>query len=89
MCDWKAEVGLNTLDQAVMDHEFCARVLQSAAVFDQLDVGELAYIEVLYRKMQMSDCRHRERIFKWAKAVTSCKSVSICTRAQERFAGCP
>ena len=40
--------------QAVMDHEFCARVLQCAVVFDQLNVSKLARMELVCRKMQVS-----------------------------------
>ena len=50
---WNAEVAPNTSDQAVMDHEFCAQVLQSAVVFDQLNVSELTCMELV---------RHGERI---------------------------
>ena len=41
-----------------MDHEFCARVLQSAVVFDQLNVSELACMELICRKLQMAEYRH-------------------------------
>ena len=50
---WKAS------DQAVMDHDFCAQVLQSAWFFDQLNASELACSE-------LSACRHRERILSGA-----------------------
>ena len=53
---WKAEVGLNASDKAVMDHEF------SPQVFDQLNVSELACMELIFREMQMPEYRHRERI---------------------------
>ena len=46
-----------------MSHEFCARVLQSAVVFDQLNASELVCMELICRKMQLAEYRHRERIF--------------------------
>ena len=42
---WKAKFGLNTSDQAAVHHEFCARVVQSAVVFDQLCVSVLACVK--------------------------------------------
>ena len=45
-----------------MHLELCARVLQSAVVFDQLTVGELACMELICRNMPMAEYRHRERI---------------------------
>ena len=44
---WTAEVGVNARVQAVMDHEFCAGVLQSAVVLDQLNVSELACMDLI------------------------------------------
>ena len=55
-------VGLSTSDQAVVDHEFCARMPESAAAFDQLNVSNVACMELACRKMQMSEDRHRKRI---------------------------
>ena len=58
MCAGRQRLGSMRLDQALMDHEFCARALQSAVVFDQLSVSEFACMEMLRRKMQMAECRH-------------------------------
>ena len=47
---WKAETGLTSSDQAVADHEFCLRLLQTAVLYDQLNVSELACFELVSRR---------------------------------------
>ena len=42
-----------------MHPKFCAQVLQSAVVFDQLNVSELACMLLVCRNLRMSDHRHR------------------------------
>ena len=58
---WRAEVGLTAGDQSVIDHEFCCRLLQLAVVYDQLHITELACMELVARKLQMCEYRHRDR----------------------------
>ena len=60
---WRSEVGLERTDQAVQDHEFCMRVLQTAVQYDQLNVSELASMELVMRRAQVAEFRHRERLF--------------------------
>ncbi|CAK0846128.1 unnamed protein product [Prorocentrum cordatum] len=55
------EAGLTAGDQSVVDHERCCRLLQLATVHDQLDITELACMELVSRKLQMCEHRHRER----------------------------
>ena len=59
---WRAEVRLDPSDQSVLEHEFCSRVLQLAVQYDQLNVSELACMELICRKLQMAEYRHRERV---------------------------
>ncbi|CAK0895469.1 unnamed protein product, partial [Prorocentrum cordatum] len=58
---WRAEVGLTAGDQSVIDREFCCRLLQLAVVYDQLNITELACMELVSRKSQMCEYRHRDR----------------------------
>jgi hypothetical protein len=59
---WRSEVNLTATDESVSDHEFCARILQTAATYDQLNVSELASMELVCRRLQMCEYKHRERI---------------------------
>ena len=77
-CALEGRVGLNASDQAVMDHEFCARVLQSAVGFDHLNVNELACMELICRKMQVAEYRHRERIPSGRGGAELQKDLHLC-----------
>ena len=59
---WKAETQLSVTDQAVSEHEFCMRLLQVAVQYDQLNVSELAVFELICRKAQMAEYRHKEKV---------------------------
>ena len=59
---WRAEVNLTASDDIVAEHEFCSRLLQTATVFDQLNIGELACMELVSRRLQMCEYKYRDRI---------------------------
>ena len=59
---WRQMTGLNENDAGVSDHEFCLRLLETALTFDQLQVGELASLEIVMRKAQLTELKHRDRV---------------------------
>ena len=59
---WRHESRLLPGDVGVADHELIMRVLELAIVFDQLNVAELASFELLLRKAQLAEWRHRDRL---------------------------
>ena len=59
---WRHEAQLMNSDIGVADHELVMRTLELAIVFDQLNVSELCCFELLLRKAQVSEWRHRDRI---------------------------
>eukprot|EP00959_Pyramimonas_sp_CCMP1952_P467302 9491354-Pyramimonas_sp.AAC.1 len=61
---WRAECGLGPADVGVSDHELAMRALELGAGFDQLNLTELALVELLVRRAQLAEWRHRERLLK-------------------------
>jgi len=59
---WRHEAGLSPSDPYVDDHDLALRVIQLAIEYDQLNVGELASFELLARRAQMAEWRHRDRV---------------------------
>ena len=49
-------------DGGVAEHELIMRVLEQAICFDQLQVCELACLELLIRKAQMIELKHKSRL---------------------------
>jgi len=59
---WRTAAKLTTSDAGVSLHEVASKALQAACCYDQLNVGELACMEILSRSIQMTEYRWRERI---------------------------
>ncbi|CAK0861612.1 unnamed protein product, partial [Prorocentrum cordatum] len=59
---WRHERGLGASDTGVGVHELAMRFLEISACFDQLNITELACVELLMRKVQLAEWRHRERL---------------------------
>jgi hypothetical protein len=59
---WRHEAGLSPSDPYVDDHDLALRVIQMAVEFDQLNITELASFELLARRAQMAEWRHRDRL---------------------------
>ena len=43
------------------------RILETLVCYDQVQVGELAGIEILMRKAQLTEIKHKDRIIKFSK----------------------
>ncbi|CAK0811556.1 unnamed protein product, partial [Prorocentrum cordatum] len=60
---WRHECGLGASDIGVGDHELLGhKVLEISVGYDQLNITELACVELLMRKAQLAEWRHRERL---------------------------
>ena len=59
---WKHECGLSATDDGVGDHDLCMRMFEMGLVFDQVNLSELGTFELVARRAQMAEWRHRERI---------------------------
>ena len=59
---WRQEAGLTDSDLGVDEHEKSCRALEHAAVFDQVNVPNLASLEVICRDLQVQEERYRERV---------------------------
>ena len=49
-------------DNGVLEHESICKALELAVEYDQLNIGELATIELLCRRLQMIQYRWKERV---------------------------
>lgn len=49
-------------DPGAQEHEIILRCIEHAVVFDQLQVCEIAALEVLIRRAQLIELRHREKV---------------------------
>ena len=59
---WKVNCKLQPSDNGVLEHEALCKMLELAIEYDQLNIGELASIELACRRLQMIQYRWRERI---------------------------
>ena len=59
---WRNIAKLTQADAGIMLHEAACKAFQTAAVYDQLNIGELASMEILARSTQMTQYRCKERI---------------------------
>ncbi|CAK0881152.1 unnamed protein product [Prorocentrum cordatum] len=59
---FKAETGLSSSDQDVSVHELCCRIMHLLLTYDQLNGSELSCAELVCRRLQMAEYRHRERV---------------------------
>eukprot|EP00974_Lingulodinium_polyedra_P119688 11172125-Lingulodinium_polyedra.AAC.1 len=54
--------GLAAQDAGVADQELAARALETAVAFDQLQVAEIAAVEIASRKAQLCELKRRGRV---------------------------
>ena len=59
---FKQLASLGHADPGAQEHELIMRVLEVAVSYDQLAVSELASFEILLRRAQMLELRHKEKI---------------------------
>ena len=55
-------VGLPASDPGMQEHERAMRILEISIVYDQLQAGELARLELVARAAQLVELRHRDRV---------------------------
>ncbi|CAE7335826.1 unnamed protein product, partial [Symbiodinium pilosum] len=67
---WKVNCKLQPSDAGVLEHESICKALELAVEYDQLNIGELATIELLSRRLQMIQFRWKERILGSASSGT-------------------
>ena len=58
---WLHETQLTAADVMVSEHETALRALEMAMTYDQLQVGEIASLELVMRRAQLAEMKHRER----------------------------
>ncbi|CAE7199591.1 unnamed protein product, partial [Symbiodinium natans] len=59
---WRSNSRLQPSDSGVLEHESICKALELALEYDQLNLGELACVELLCRRLQMLQYRRRERV---------------------------
>ncbi|CAK0889614.1 unnamed protein product, partial [Prorocentrum cordatum] len=59
---WVHACRLEATDEGVRDHHLAMRMAELGLSFDRLNLGELASCELLMRKAQMAEWRHRDRL---------------------------
>ena len=58
---WKAGGKLSEHDAGVLEMETDCRILELASTYDQVHLSQCAWAEVLVRRVQIHQLRHRER----------------------------
>lgn len=59
---WRTATGLGAGDPGVAEHERAMRVIEHALCFDQLMVTQLAYMELVIRRAQLIELKHKSRV---------------------------
>ena len=59
---WKAAANISGSDAGVAEHEMIMRIVELALCYDQLQGSELASMEMLIRKAQLIELKHRDRV---------------------------
>ncbi|CAE7297688.1 unnamed protein product [Symbiodinium sp. CCMP2456] len=59
---WKVNSKLQPSDNGVLEHESICKALELAIEYDQLNIGELATMELLCRRLQMIQYRWKDRV---------------------------
>ena len=54
--------GLLSTDPAAQEHELLCRAIEFGLTFDQLQGAELSYFELLERRLQMLNMKHRDKV---------------------------
>ena len=61
---WKRDANLGASDPGVMEHELILRAVEHAIVFDQINITEMACFELLLRRAQLTEFKHREAMLR-------------------------
>ena len=59
---WRRDAGLGASDAGVAEHELAMKALEYAVEYDQVNVGELASMELMVRKAQLIELRHKDKV---------------------------
>ena len=59
---WVHECRLEPWDEGVQDHDLAMRMFELGLAYDQCNLSELSAFELLARRAQMAEWRHRDRI---------------------------
>ena len=59
---WRTVCRLNAVDWGVGEHMQCCRYMEVAGTFDQLDLGNVAVLELIARRLQTIEFQYRERV---------------------------
>jgi len=59
---WKAAANVSGSDAGVAEHEMIMRIVELTLCYDQLQGAELASMEMLIRKAQLIELKHRDRV---------------------------
>ena len=59
---WRTTCRLNNSDWGVSEHGQCCRYLEVAGCFDQLDLPNVAVLELVARRLQTIEFQYRERV---------------------------
>ena len=59
---WRSTFKLQPSDIGVIDHEGACRALQVMASYDQLDMPNVASAELIARRLQLAEERHKDRL---------------------------
>jgi hypothetical protein len=61
---WKRDANVTASDAGVSDHEVAMRALEHALTYDQLNVSELSCLELLLRRAQLAELKHKGRVLR-------------------------
>ena len=59
---WRQATGLTSADPGVADHELAMRIMETALTFDQLQIAEVASVEIVMRKAQVCELKYKDKI---------------------------
>jgi len=63
---WKSDCKLKTDDSGVLDHELALRAMELAVCYDQLNISELASFELLARRAQLAEIKHKQALVEYS-----------------------
>ena len=81
---WKADCRLQNHDVGVQAHETACALLEMAATYDQLQLGNLAHIECLVRELQMVEEKWRDRVVSTDPSGDAEFNIQLFLRGQPR-----
>lgn len=68
---WRSTARLSGTDWGVGEHQMCCRILQQSGCFDQLDLANLAGMEIIARRLQLIEYQYRDRVRDTERTVSS------------------